>query len=81
MQASVEISMYPLDQDYVNPILDFISRLNEYEDLVVRTNTMSTQVFGNYDRLMEAVTREMRSSFEKTPSVVMVMKVITSDLE
>lgn len=81
MKASLEISMYPLDKDYERPILDFIERLNGHPELSVRTNTMSTQVFGDYDVLMAAVTQEMKRSFEQEPSVVMVMKVINSDLK
>ena len=80
MKASVEISMYPLDTPYVPPILDFINRLNEYKDLKVNTNSMSTQVFGEYDRIMEALTKEMKTSFEQNPSVVMVIKVINMEL-
>ncbi len=81
MKASVEISMYPLNKSFKEPILDFIERLNAHPQLSVRTNTMSTQVFGEYDELMDIVAREMKASFEKNPSVVMVMKVINSDLE
>lgn len=81
MKASLEISMYPLDKDYERPILDFIERLNGHPELSVRTNTMSTQVFGDYDVLMAAVTQEMKRSFEQEPSVVVVMKVINSDLK
>ena len=81
MKASVEISMYPLQNSYVEPILDFIRRLNQYPGLKVETNTISTQVFGEYDFLMEVLTNEIRSSFEQDPTVVMVMKVINLDLE
>jgi uncharacterized protein YqgV (UPF0045/DUF77 family) len=81
MKASLEISMYPLDKSYEGPILDFIERLNGHPELSVRTNTMSTQIFGEYDALMAAVTKEMKRTFEDEPSVAMVMKVINSDLE
>ena len=33
MRTAVEISLYPLDADYVPPIKDFIERLNAYPDL------------------------------------------------
>ena len=81
MKASVEISMYPLTSSYEAPILDFIKRLNAHPQLTIRTNTMSTQVFGEYEALMQIVTREIKQSFEDHPSVVMVMKVINADLE
>ncbi len=80
MKTSVEISYYPLNNSYIEPISDFIDRLNGYKELVVRTNGMSTQVFGNYDDVMDSVTREMKASF-RLPHSVFVMKVINADLQ
>jgi len=80
MKASVEISMYPLNAEYGTPILKFIKRLNQHEGLTVQTNNMSTQIFGEYDLLMAALTKEMKHSFEKGETVVMVMKVANLDL-
>ena len=81
MKASVEISMYPLDENYGTPILDFIHRLKTHSDLVVRSNSMSTQVFGEYDILMSILQKEMKTSFEKDEAVVMVMKLVNMDLK
>lgn len=81
MKASVEISMYPLDLDYGTPILKFIKHLREHEGLTVQTNNMSTQIFGEYDLLMAALTQEMKHSFEEEKTVVMVMKVVNLDLK
>jgi uncharacterized protein YqgV (UPF0045/DUF77 family) len=79
MKTSVEISYYPLNQEYVPPIREFIDRINTYEGLTVQTNGMSTQIFGEYDVLMDALTREIRQSFNH-PHSVFVMKVINADL-
>ena len=79
MKTSVEISYYPLNQEYVPPIREFIDRINTYEGLIVKTNGMSTQIFGEYDILMEALTKEIRQSFNH-PHSVFVMKVINADL-
>jgi uncharacterized protein YqgV (UPF0045/DUF77 family) len=79
MNTSVEISYYPLNQEYVPPIREFIDRINTYEGLTVRTNGMSTQIFGEYDILMNAITKEIRQSFNH-PHSVFVMKVINADL-
>lgn len=81
MKASIEISMYPLNKEYGSPILDFINRLNECSEIVVKTNTMSTQVFGEYTDLMQIVTKEMQTTFEQDNTVIMVMKVINADLQ
>lgn len=79
MNTSVEISYYPLNQEYVPPIREFIDRINTYEGLTIRTNGMSTQIFGEYDILMNAITKEIRQSFNH-PHSVFVMKVINADL-
>ena len=50
MRTAVEISLYPLDADYVPPIKDFIERLNAHAGLTVVTNAMSTQVAGEHGR-------------------------------
>jgi uncharacterized protein YqgV (UPF0045/DUF77 family) len=79
MKISIEISYYPLDQEFVPPIREFIDRINKYKDLVAVTNGMSTQIFGEYDYVMAALVKEIRESFEN-PHSVFVMKVINADL-
>ena len=80
MRISVEISKYPLDSNYGTSILDFIERLNKYPDIQVMTNSMSTQIFGSYDKIMEVLHKEMKSSFAKPETVIMVMKFVNEDL-
>lgn len=80
MKTSVDISYYPLQPEFVTPILDFIKRLNEYDNIEAVTNGMSTQVFGEYFSVMEAITKEIHKSFE-VPHSVFVLKVINADLK
>lgn len=80
MDLSVEISKYPLNENYIPVIQDFIDRLNSHDGLTVITNTMSTQVFGNFDDVMSALSAELKTSFAKEIKQVMVMKFINSDL-
>ena len=80
MKASVEMSMYPLDPAYGNVILAFLQRLRAYPELEIRTNTMSTQVFGEFDDLVRIVNQEMKQTFEEEEAVVMVMKWANLDL-
>jgi uncharacterized protein YqgV (UPF0045/DUF77 family) len=79
MKTSVEVSYYPLNEEFVPPIREFIDRINSYEGIVTQTNGMSTQVFGEYDLVMNALTAEIKKSFEN-PHSVFVMKVINADL-
>ena len=81
MKTSVEISMYPLDAEYGTPILKFIERLRQHDELTVQSNNMSTQVFGDYDVVMSALTKEMKQSFIEEDTVVMVMKAVNMDLK
>ncbi len=59
MKATIEISMYPLSDDYIERVLDFLKILNQYENITVETNGLSTQVFGEYEELMEILKMEM----------------------
>jgi uncharacterized protein YqgV (UPF0045/DUF77 family) len=76
MRSAVEISMYPLTGDYRPPIQAFIDRLNTYEDLVVRTNELSTQVWGALDRVMAILAEEIERSAAGGPQLIFVMKVL-----
>ncbi|MEW5682336.1 MAG: YkoF family thiamine/hydroxymethylpyrimidine-binding protein [Pseudomonadota bacterium] len=80
MQLSVEISKYPLADDYITPIKGFIEQLNQYPDIKVLTNTMSTQLFGDYDAVMQALQACIKWSFERYGKVVFVVKFIHGDL-
>lgn len=79
MRASVEISYYPLNENYIPPIKNFIKNLNGYEGLIVKTNNMSTQVFGDYFEVMKALTIEIYKSSE-LPTSIFVLKIVNADL-
>ncbi len=76
MDIAVEISLYPLDADFVPPIKEFIDRLQAHRQLKVVTNSMSTQVFGAYEDVFSALTRELRVDFQRDRKAVFVLKVL-----
>ena len=76
MRAAVEISMYPLTGEYIPPIQAFIDRLNTYAELQVLTNTLSTQIWGDLDRVMAILGEEMRRSATSGPQLIFVRKVL-----
>ena len=80
MKLSVEISKYPLHQNYIPFIKGFIDRLNANANLEVITNTMSTQVFGDYDEVMNAVTSEIKRSHQEFGKAIFVCQFIGGDL-
>jgi hypothetical protein len=79
VDIGVEISLYRLQADFAEVIHQFIGRLNADGRFKVVSNSMSTQVFGPCDEVLDAVRREVRSTFEglETASgkAVFVMKV------
>ena len=80
MKCSVEISMYPLDVNYIEAISLFINNLKKHPFITLETNSMSTQVFGDYDNVMTAIQKEMKTSFLLKQKVVFTIKVINSHL-
>ncbi len=81
MKVSIEISKYPLTKDYLEPIESFIELLHSYPDIKVETNTMSTQIFGEYDLVMRALQACMKQSFIDDAKTVFSMKIINADLD
>jgi uncharacterized protein YqgV (UPF0045/DUF77 family) len=79
MHVAVEMSLYPLTGEFVPPILDFIERIKAHPGLAVVTNSMSTQVSGDYDRVFDALRAEMRASLSGPHRAVLVMKVLGGD--
>ncbi len=79
MKISVELSYYPLNEQFKVPIKAFIAELKANKELVVRTNSMATQVFGEFDEVMSSIQHCMKQAFE-LPHSVFVMKVINADL-
>jgi uncharacterized protein YqgV (UPF0045/DUF77 family) len=76
MDIGIEISLYPLNSEFIPPIEDFIERLNRNKGFKIVTNSMSTQIFGPYEVLLGALQREMRVTFERAGKAVFVMKVL-----
>lgn len=81
MKSSVEISMYPIHNSYEEPIILFIKKLRSHPFIKVETNGMSTQIFGEYDHIMRAITQEMKSSFLTNDKVVFTLKIAKGDLQ
>lgn len=79
MFVSIDISMYPLDENYTASITEFINRLDANPKLKIERNRMSTQVFGDYHAVMAEVSQEMLSALEQLPTTVFVLKLIGAD--
>ena len=79
MNVMVELSLYPLVNEYIPPIQAFIDRLNGYEELNVSTSTTSTQVTGDYTEVMTILGNEMQRTHEEVGQAIFVAKFLNFD--
>jgi uncharacterized protein YqgV (UPF0045/DUF77 family) len=80
MRVAVDISLYPLADDFLPPIKDVIDRLNANLSVEVVTNAMSTQIRGEYDEVMAALNQEIKKTFEQCPKAVFAIKILNNPL-
>ena len=80
MKATIEISMYPLHDDFEQRVIDFIQQVKKNKNIEVETNGLSTQLFGDYDELMKMLAAELKASLENNRAVF-VMKIAKGELK
>jgi uncharacterized protein YqgV (UPF0045/DUF77 family) len=76
MRIAVDISLYPLEADYVPPIKDFIDRVSACPGLSLEYNALSTQVSGEIDDVFAALRQEIGRTFDGPQRAVFVMKML-----
>lgn len=79
MQISVELTLTPLQDDFQAPVKKFIKALRK-SGFHVMENPLSTQVYGEYDKIMEFLTEEIKEAFTSTENVLLTMKIVKSNL-
>ena len=80
MKASIDISLYPLKDEYIPAIKEFIERVQRYPEVAVVCNDLSTQLYGNYELIMDLLKVEVRLSWEKYGKSIFVIKLLGDDL-
>jgi uncharacterized protein YqgV (UPF0045/DUF77 family) len=80
MDIGVEISLYPLKADFIPAVHEFLGRLQANQSLKVVTNSMSTQVFGGFEEVMDALRVALAASLASMAAggerAVFVMKLL-----
>ena len=80
MKITVELSLYPLQDDPIPVIQDFIRDLAVADDIQVISNQMSTQLRGELAAIMSLVEQALQRSFAGPRHQVLVAKFINADL-
>jgi|TARA_B100000780_G_C20775456_1_gene307908 hypothetical protein len=80
VKASVDISLYPLTEEYIPSIKEFIDRVQQYPEVAVVRNDLATQLYGDYEQIMDLLRVEVRLSWEKYGKSIFVIKFLRDDL-
>ena len=78
MKISVELTLSPLQDNYEPAIINFIKKLRQ-SGLTVLENPLSTQVFGDYDTVMDLLQKEMKHALEEVDRGLFYIKIVKSD--
>ena len=78
MKISVELTLTPLQNEFEAPIIGFIKKLRN-SGLIVLENPLSTQVYGDYDKVMALLTSEIKNAFDLMDNGLLYMKIVKSD--
>ncbi|WP_228638787.1 thiamine-binding protein [Kangiella koreensis] len=81
MKISVELSLYPLDDQFLPIIQDIVERLMGDKRVEAIVNTMSTQIFGDFESVMAVVNETIEYSFKTYGKQVFVAKFLNSDVK
>ncbi|HLK71478.1 MAG TPA: hypothetical protein VKT19_05950 [Steroidobacteraceae bacterium] len=76
MEVAIELSFFPLQEDYLAAIRNFIGRLRALPQLRVETTSLSTQIVGEYDLVMPLLTQELRAVLSGPARAVVIMKLL-----
>lgn len=80
MKITVEMSLYPLKENYTEHIIKFIKLMKSYDNLLVRTTAMSTYISGEYKDVMSMLNIELEKLYQNVPDSCTVFKIIPKDL-
>ena len=72
-------NLYPLNENFIPLINEFINDLKKYNNIEIRTNSISTQLFGEFDDLMNILKIEIEKTFKKEINSVLNLKIVNGD--
>jgi len=78
MEISVELTLSPLQDDYEQHIIRFIKSLRA-SGLTVLENPLSTQVFGEYDLVMNTLQLAIRENLETLNQGLFYIKLVKTN--
>lgn len=78
MKISVELTLTPLQDDFEPAIIHFITKMRS-SNMIVLENPLSTEVYGDYDEVMNVLQAEIKEAFELIENGLIYLKIVKSD--
>ncbi len=78
MNVSIEITLMPLNNNYKEVIKNFIISLRNNEFKIFE-NPLSTQIYGDYDKIMNLLNSKIKSVFSENNGVMINLKIVNGD--
>lgn len=78
MDISVELTFSPLQDDFEPPIINLITALRN-SGLHTKENPLSTQVYGDYDKVIGVLQTEIKTALEAVEHGLLYMKIVKSN--
>ncbi|MGI9258790.1 MAG: YkoF family thiamine/hydroxymethylpyrimidine-binding protein, partial [Gammaproteobacteria bacterium] len=75
-----ELSLYPLETDYLPRIVSFIQELAGSSGIEIVVNQMSTQLRGEFGDVARVINQALEGSFSDGHAQVLVVKYLNADL-
>jgi len=78
MKIAVELTLTPVQDDYEPIVVDFIKKIRQ-SGFAVKENPLSTQIYGDYDQVMDFLKEEIQIAMDAMDRGLLNMKIVKSD--
>ena len=77
--CTAEISLYPLQNEFLDVIGDFIKAVSKHDEFSFSVSTTSTQIRGPYGLLFAVLAEEIEKVHQQTGQAILVCKFLAGD--
>lgn len=81
MKIVADMSLYPLKDEPIPNIIEFIKELQVQDGIEIVTNQLGTQLRGEFEAVTGAINHCMRKAMEAPNTVVLVVKYLNINVE
>ena len=76
MKCTIEFTLYPLQDDYIDIMDEFTKHLHSYKNLLIETFPTATVLYGDYDTVMACMKEAIAWSTEHQGKSVFITKIL-----